>query len=207
MQELDENITAGRRLTDEQGVYHRHNNWKGRYRDIREEIEERLDFSEYDEVSVVDIGTSKGKAVQKFVENLTEEYDTDFDTYAVDVSDEHVQQANRQSQIEAAFNARVEELPLADDCFDVVICNALLPYLDQEPDATKLYDANQHYLAYHEINRILDQDGVAAIETVNRLPYEQQFIFESEDLEALLEKNTPQERIIFDQADHIKFYP
>ena len=64
----------------------------------------------------------------------------------------------------------------------------------------------KHLSTNDEINRILDDEGLAAIETVKRLPYEQRFIFESEDLGALLESKTPQERIVFDQADHIKFY-
>lgn len=207
MQELDDNIQEGRRYTDEDGVYHRHNNWGGRYREIRQELAETIGFEDFDQVNILDLGTSKGKAVNTMVEKLGKDYDADFNAYAVDVSPEHAQQASRQEHVEHAATARIEEIPFADDSLEAVVCNGLMPYLEQDPEELEAYDENPHYLAYSEINRILSDKGAAAVETVNRLPYEQQFIFEGEDLEQLLERNSPERKVVFDSADPVKFYP
>lgn len=193
-------VWEGRKMTDEDGFYGRHTNFGGRYRDIEAFIESEIDLENYDSISILDVGTSKGKALDTMTGHLDDKYDTDLVATGLDASFGHANSASGKDGVSHAVAGDINSLPFPDESFDVVICNALIPYLPDDSGEVNYTDNNPHYEALTEIDRVLDSEGLAAIELVNDRPYEEQYVFQSDELESLLESNDPESSLEFSEG-------
>lgn len=193
-------VWEGRQMTDEDGFYGRHTNFGGRYRDIEAFIRSEVDLEAYDSISILDIGTSKGKALDKLAENLDDRYDTDFVATGLDASFDHAEASGEKDGVSYAVTGDINSLPFPGESFDIVICNALIPYLPDNGEEVNYTDNNPHYEALTEIERVLDSDGVAAVELVNDRPYEEKYVFQPDELERLLENSDPESSLEFSEG-------
>ncbi|WP_414837923.1 class I SAM-dependent methyltransferase [Candidatus Nanosalina sp. VS9-1] len=193
-------VWEGRQMTDENGFYGRHTNFGGRYRKIEAAVESELDIDNYDSINILDVGTSKGKALNTMIGNLDDKYDTDFVATGLDASPEHASTADRQPEIHHGVAGDINSLPFPDGSFDIVICNALIPYLPDNSEEVEYTDNNPHYEALTEIERVLGSEGVAAVELVNDRPYEEQYIFHPDEMEKLLDENSSERSLEFNDG-------
>ncbi len=143
-----ENVESRR----QDGVWTDHTTQVNRYDDLLEAIGERSNYDGDLELDILDVGCSTGEAANYFAEELEDRYGVTVNVVGVDIGDEVVDEAGQ--VLDEAYQGKAQNLDFETDRFDIVTSKTLLSRIGPE-DQTD---------AMNEINRVVDDDGYAAVE-------------------------------------------
>jgi ubiquinone/menaquinone biosynthesis C-methylase UbiE len=138
----------------EAGVWRDHTTKKNRYANLAVKMDEKFDYDGQDSVSVLDVGSSDGRAVDFLADVFREKYGMETDVTSYDVGSGVLQDSMDKENVDDAVRGRAQQLPFQDDSFDMIVSKTLLSRISSQ-DQTE---------ALNEIERVLNDDGIAGLE-------------------------------------------
>ncbi len=116
---------------------------------VKKRIQRIIEVVSLSGKTILDAGCGDGQYIDEF-KNYSDSI------YGVDIEEERVAKARKMTSIEV-FLCDLSQLPFEDDLFDLIFCNEVLEYTDDEIEVLR------------EFHRVLKDDGLLVIYVPNRL--------------------------------------
>lgn len=127
-----------------------------RYEDFIYALDEVADLDGVEELDHLDVGCATGEATGFFRDVFEEKYGMDMNTVGVDISQQALDEAEKNDRVDRGVNVRAQELTseFGENSFDIVTSKTLLPRLE----------ASDQGEALREIESVVDPEGYAVLQ-------------------------------------------
>lgn len=121
-----EYIQSGRSM----GEWWDHSTNPDRYEEFSEVLPSRFDYSDREELRIVDVGSSTGEPVDRLASHLEDVYGLETYVIGIDVGDEPLREALEEDRIDEGRAGRVQDWQPDPDSYDIAVSKTLFPQID-----------------------------------------------------------------------------